>query len=58
MKSSKELKDIVKDINSVQKLVQGLRSRGYNVPMKDIKTQKDRAERSLKRAKVREEAHA
>ena len=58
MKSSKELKDIIKDINSVQKLVQGLRSRGYNVPMKDIKTQKARAERSLKRAKVREEAHA
>ena len=58
MKNSKELKDIVKDLISVQKLAQGLRTRGYNIPMKDINAQKERAEKSLRRAKVREEAHA
>ena len=58
MKNSKELKDIVKDLSSVQKLAQGLRTKGYNIPMKDINAQKERAEKSLRRAKVREEAHA
>ena len=58
MKSSKELKDIVKDLSSIHKIAQGLRTRGYNIPMKDINAQRERAEKSLKRAELRESAHA
>ena len=58
MKTSKELKEIVKDLSSIHKIAQGLRTRGFNIPMKDINAQKERAEKSLRRAKVREEAHA
>ena len=58
MKTSKELKEIVKDISVVQKLAKGLRTRGYNIPMKDINAQKERATKALKRAEMRENAHA
>ena len=58
MKTSKELKEIVKDLSSIHKIAQGLRTRGYNIPMKDINAQRERAEKSLKRAELRESAHA
>ena len=52
------MKEIVKDISVVQKLAKGLRTRGYNIPMKDINAQKERATKALKRAELRENAHA
>tara|TARA_Y100000310_G_scaffold13040_1_gene13373 strand:+ start:217 stop:393 length:177 start_codon:yes stop_codon:yes gene_type:complete len=58
MKNSKELKEIVKDISVVQKLAKGLRTRGYNIPMKDINIQKARADKALKKAESREGSHA
>ena len=58
MKTSKALKDIVKDLSAIHKIAQGLRTRGYNIPMKDINAQRARAEKSLKRAELRERAHA